>query len=143
MPVWERIAEMAQALPDSVIEGLPVDGASEHDHYVYGLPKRVTRVVNLRREPYDVYIGRVGKGQEGYFGNPFRLEKGGDRAVVIARYREWFLRRLEEDAEFRERVLALRGMRLGCFCAPATCHGDVIVEWLEGESSEAGLVVKK
>ena len=39
-PVWERIATLAAALPEHVIAGLPDDGASEHDHYIYGLPKR-------------------------------------------------------------------------------------------------------
>jgi len=28
------------ALPDEVFERLPKDGASEHDHYLYGAPKR-------------------------------------------------------------------------------------------------------
>ena len=35
--------------------------------------RKHTRVVNIRKEAYDVYIGRAGKGQDGYFGNPFRL----------------------------------------------------------------------
>jgi hypothetical protein len=28
------------ALPSEAFEGLPADGASEHDHYLYGSPKR-------------------------------------------------------------------------------------------------------
>ncbi len=39
-PIWEVIAERAQALPPEVLERLPEDGASQHDHYIYGLPKR-------------------------------------------------------------------------------------------------------
>lgn len=27
-------------LPEDVFEGLPTDGASQHDHYIYGTPKR-------------------------------------------------------------------------------------------------------
>jgi hypothetical protein len=27
-------------LPPEVFERLPEDGASQHDHYIYGLPKR-------------------------------------------------------------------------------------------------------
>jgi hypothetical protein len=34
------IADRAQALPAEVIERLPEDGASQHDHYIYGLLKR-------------------------------------------------------------------------------------------------------
>ena len=39
-PIWEVIAERARALPPEVLERLPEDGASQHDHYIYGLPKR-------------------------------------------------------------------------------------------------------
>ena len=39
-PIWEVIAERVQALPPEVWERLPEDGASQHDHYIYGLPKR-------------------------------------------------------------------------------------------------------
>ena len=27
-------------LPDEVWERMPVDGAEQHDHYLYGVPKR-------------------------------------------------------------------------------------------------------
>jgi antitoxin component of MazEF toxin-antitoxin module len=36
----ERIAARARALPPEVLDLLPPDGASQHDHYVYGTPKR-------------------------------------------------------------------------------------------------------
>ncbi len=39
-PIWERIADLAASLPEEAIAGLPVDGASQHDHYLYGAPKR-------------------------------------------------------------------------------------------------------
>ena len=35
----------------------------------------MTKVVNLYKEPYEVYIGRSGKGKDGYFGNPIKLLK--------------------------------------------------------------------
>lgn len=89
-----------------------------------------TQVVNLRREPFDVYIGRRGRGHDGYFGNPFRAPPL-TRAEAIRRFRTYFYERLDFDPEFRRRVLTLKGKRLGCFCAPMPCHGDVIAEWLE------------
>lgn len=91
-----------------------------------------TFVVNLHNEPYDVYIGRAGKGQDGYFGNPFPTPPL-SREDAIRRYRAYFLDRIGKDAEFRERVLALKGKVLGCFCKPKPCHGDVIVEWLDAQ----------
>jgi predicted DNA-binding antitoxin AbrB/MazE fold protein len=36
----ERIAARAASLPPEVLDRLPEDGASQHDHYIYGTPKR-------------------------------------------------------------------------------------------------------
>ena len=36
----ERIAAMGRALPPEVLDQFPPDGASQHDHYLYGTPKR-------------------------------------------------------------------------------------------------------
>jgi hypothetical protein len=90
-----------------------------------------TRVVNLRKEPYDVYIGRAGKGHDGYFGNPFHLPHESQREAVMEKWLAHFAARIERDAEFRARVESLRGKRLGCFCKPKACHGDAYVLYLE------------
>ena len=39
-PIWEVIADNMKDVPPSEFEKLPKDGASEHDHYLYGHPKR-------------------------------------------------------------------------------------------------------
>jgi hypothetical protein len=39
-PFWKSFTRRMHALPDEVFEHLPEDGASEHDHYLYGAPKR-------------------------------------------------------------------------------------------------------
>ncbi|MGC1718800.1 MAG: hypothetical protein WA746_07435 [Isosphaeraceae bacterium] len=39
-PIWERILERSAAIPDAEWDKLPVDGAEQHDHYIYGTPKR-------------------------------------------------------------------------------------------------------
>ena len=38
--ISQVICEMMSDVPLEVFEGLPRDGASEHDHYLYGSPKR-------------------------------------------------------------------------------------------------------
>ena len=97
-----------------------------------------TKVVNCLREDYDQYIGRAGKGQSGYFGNPFRREKDDPPGSTLPKFEAYFLKRVEEDSEFRRRVLALKGKRLGCFCRPKqACHGDTYVRWLEGKPERA------
>ena len=39
-PFWKAFTQRMHALPSEVFDPLPVDGASEHDHYLYGAPKR-------------------------------------------------------------------------------------------------------
>ena len=97
-----------------------------------------TIVVNIRRQECDVYIGRAGHGHDGYFGNPFNTARDGGRDKVIELYREYFLNRLKIDAEFAERIKGLIGKRLGCFCKPDACHGDVIVEYLDKPCGDVG-----
>jgi len=99
----------------------------------------MTTVVNLRvlspgweKNPEVVYIGRRGRGQDGYFGNPFPLRPGQSRGATIEKYKRYFYDRLERDPEFKARVQGLRGKKLACFCAPSACHGNVIAEYLDG-----------
>jgi hypothetical protein len=39
-PIWEVIADNMKDVPAEEFAKLPKDGASEHDHYLYGHPKR-------------------------------------------------------------------------------------------------------
>lgn len=93
-------------------------------------------IVNLYQEEFDVYIGRHGKNKNGYFGNlhPIGMcnicKRSHDRADAIESYKVYFLKRVQEDEIFKTHVLALAGKRLGCFCRPHACHGDIIVDWL-------------
>jgi hypothetical protein len=89
----------------------------------------MTKAVNIYTSGYDVYIGRAGKGQDGYFGNPFRLRTSETRGATIERYRKYFHDRLETDPEFKRRVHELKGKTPGCFCKPYPCHGDVIAKY--------------
>ncbi len=93
------------------------------------MPK--TTVVNINKSKYDVYIGRGGHGKSGYFGNPYHIGKDGNRDEVVAEYKKYFLDRMNNDVEFALLIQGLRGKKLGCFCSPKLCHGDIIVEYLE------------
>lgn len=83
----------------------------------------------------DVYVGRFARsiypqgieGADGYFGNPWKIGKD-DRDEVIDRYERYARERLETDPEWRRRVRDLHGRRLFCWCAPARCHADVLVQ---------------
>ena len=85
-----------------------------------------------------VYIGRRCRWHRGWlkksmFANPYIEGFDGDRDEVISEYRQWFYRQLCAPA-FRRAVEELRGKALICWCKPLACHGDVIVEYLEGGS---------
>jgi hypothetical protein len=98
-------------------------------------------VVNLNRSKFDVYIGRPGKGYSesaAPWGNPYEVGVDGTRAEVIAMFRKY----LERSPTLLARLPELRGKYLGCFCAPASCHGDVLAELAnrggEGQTSLFG-----
>lgn len=95
-------------------------------------------VVNVKYQDYDVYIGRAGNGEDGYFGNPCKLNQLCKfcsmthewPTATIPCFRRYFEERIENDSEFRQRVQGLAGKRLGCFCKPNACHGDIIAEYV-------------
>ena len=110
-----------------------------------------TIVVNLNTDEYDVYIGRgikkrtnmltegIKPGEEGWLGNPHPIgycqicSTTHTREECIEKFKEDFYKKLEEDSEFRKAVLALKGKRLGCYCKPKACHGDVIKAWIDSQ----------
>ena len=90
-------------------------------------------VVNIIYDVCDVYIGRSKILDVGYFGNPYHIGPDGTREEVIAKYLEYFIERNKNDEEFHRKILNLKGKRLGCFCKPDACHGDIIVRYLDFE----------
>lgn len=47
-PIWERIAELAEQLPQEMVSQLPTDGASRLDHYLYG-PYDTLKAISVRQ----------------------------------------------------------------------------------------------
>ncbi len=94
----------------------------------------ITRVINIKTEaeyqaekstPNYEYIGRGS-----YWGNPYSMyETGDDRDEVIRKYKYDF-----DFDKFpnkkKSEVYKLAGKRLGCFCKPQACHGDVLADFL-------------
>jgi hypothetical protein len=39
-PIWEVFQEISANVPDEVWDALPTDLSEQHDHYIYGTPKR-------------------------------------------------------------------------------------------------------
>lgn len=88
------------------------------------------RVVHVKREPYDVYVGRPSK-----WGNPYS-HRGGTLAryrvagveEAIAAYRRHLWRAIEAGRISPEELAELDGKTLACWCAPGPCHAEVLLE---------------
>jgi Domain of unknown function (DUF4326) len=104
-------------------------------------------VVNLKydKRPSIVYIGRQMPGRPASpLANPFKASKDYD---PIERYRRWLWEQLRTDTPQRREMDHLVKMhragqhiRLGCWCAPAPCHGAVVkaaIEWLAVDTGPA------
>jgi len=93
-----------------------------------------TQLINRRKNKnFDISIGR-----DSIFGNPHRLgwckicNRPHDRIDCLIAYKEYFYKRLLTDIDFRDNIEKLRGKILGCWCNPLPCHGNVIIEYLDG-----------
>jgi|TARA_R100000501_G_scaffold18057_2_gene35896 hypothetical protein len=94
----------------------------------------ITRVINIKIDteyqsekstPSYEYIGRGS-----YWGNPYSMyEEGDDREEVIRKYKYDFDYEKFPNKE-KSKVYKLAGKRLGCFCKPQACHGDVLADFL-------------
>ena len=94
----------------------------------------ITRVINIKLETeFETrndssnycYIGRGS-----YWGNPHAMYENGDT-------REDVIRKYKYDFDFdkfinkeKNKVYELQGKRLGCFCKPELCHGDILANYL-------------
>jgi len=86
-----------------------------------------------------VYVGRrCGKWQNSILGNPFKIGVHGTREEVIDKYRDWLKNKLETDQCVQSFIMDLvkrfhngERLRLGCWCAPLSCHAEVIKEVVE------------
>lgn len=39
-PIWEVIAEYVREIPEDELDRIPHDGSVNHDHYLYGAPRK-------------------------------------------------------------------------------------------------------
>lgn len=94
---------------------------------------KITRVINIKKEiefknlrsneKYE-YIGRGS-----YWGNPYSLYEDDDREEIIRKFKYDFDFEKFPNKEKKE-VFKLAGKRLGCFCKPEACHGDILADFL-------------
>ena len=86
------------------------------------------RVVNKKKEKFDVYIGRGSK-----WGNPFHIDKHGTREEVLRKYEDY----ARNCPTIMNSLDELKGKTLGCFCKPLPCHGDVLFKLYKEKFEQA------
>lgn len=86
---------------------------------LFDWPAPPARAVNLKEEHYDVRIDRKTK-----WGNPFIVGKDGTREEVIRMFEDWVV----QQPHLMDSLHELQHKRLGCWCSPLPCHGDVLAK---------------
>lgn len=88
------------------------------------------KVLNKHHHPEPVYtavyIGRPSK-----WGNPYVIGPDGTREDVMRKYREFIPLQTDLLKDLHE----LKGRDLMCWCAPAECHGDVLLSLANMENT--------
>ena len=108
-----------------------------------------TIVVNRTIDTHDEYIGRgteprthmltegIKPHTEGWLGNPHPIgwcnicHEHHTRTKCISKFKKDFYNKINGNPDFKRCVLLLKGKRLGCYCKPKECHGDVIKEYID------------
>jgi hypothetical protein len=99
-----------------------------------------TNLKEWMSNPDHVYIARGGvvfiNGERfpksnSDFCNPFKLGKDGSRDEVIQKYKEYMETRLHRESGLVKKLIGLKGKKLGCWCKPDNCHGDVLIELID------------
>ena len=99
------------------------------------IPIKITRVINIHHHPKFKNIKKseeyeyIGRGS--IWGNPYAMNgaEQESREEVINKFKYDFDKDILMKAK-REDVYHLAGKRLGCFCKPHDCHGDIIAHFL-------------
>jgi predicted DNA-binding antitoxin AbrB/MazE fold protein len=39
-PIWQVAEDLVRDIPQDVLDSIPTDGAAQHHHYLYAVPKR-------------------------------------------------------------------------------------------------------
>ena len=87
----------------------------------------------LSLNPGVTYIGREGNGFRGsVLGNPFPMPKY-TRDECVALYKKWLWGHIQSKDVIYDELMKLvvlhksgKNLKLGCWCAPLGCHGDIV-----------------
>lgn len=131
---------------EDITHAIVFDDGEEFTEELHELRKRaiptrlikiaITRVINIKQETQYKNLKQtatyeyIGRGSQ--WGNPHSMyDSGDDREEVIRKFEydfvhDKFPHLSKADANH------LAGKRLGCFCKPLACHGDILADYLNG-----------
>lgn len=107
-----------------------------------------TRIQRKRTKGWRMPEGAVYVGRPTGFGNDWTMRDAGIRGICDPRaQREWAVQAYRRDVEegwgregsrwYRDRVMALRGKDLACWCPlDQPCHADVLIELANAPEQE-------
>lgn len=85
----------------------------------------------------NVYIGRARivfidgiryPFEDSMWANPYKITETQSREQVLKLYRAYIEEKLKSNPELVKELIKLDGKKLGCWCKPECCHGDILVE---------------
>jgi len=99
-------------------------------------------VLNLHHTKGVVPPGAIRVDRKSAWGNPFVMKDRSlaERERVIAQYRTHLWEQIKMGRIRLEELAALHGKNLCCWCSPALCHSQVLVEaakWATEQLAEA------
>jgi hypothetical protein len=94
----------------------------------------------MKNKDENIYIGRKGvvfiNGtrfplNDSPWANPYKITKDQSREQVLLMYLEYIEKKLESNNNLINDLLNLKGKKLGCWCKPLSCHGDILIKLIE------------
>ena len=98
------------------------------------------KVVHVKKDRYDVYIGRANprnKLKQSKWANPYFIGRDGSLEEVFDKYEKYISELIEQD---KVSLDELENQILGCWCAkkggitfdgPLICHGQILLKLLD------------
>ena len=92
----------------------------------------------------NIYIGRKGvvfidnirfPQNSSNFANPYKIGKDGTREEILLKYKNYIVNKLNNNKDLVIELLSLKGKKLGCWCCPEMCHGDILLDLIDAYST--------
>ena len=92
-----------------------------NDSNNYYIGRKGVVFINKKRFPYEPSI----------FANPYKIGKDGTREETIQKYKQYIVDKLNNNKKLVSELLSLKGKKLGCWCYPELCHGNILLDLIE------------